>query len=419
MTDLLTTETTSVIRAQTMPTFYPSTRQRTLAAKHLTGQDDEADSIYKDAFIIQVFQHWRIKTLEHQQMERNHATNNQFSQAMSHSATPVPAVDLTATKTDQSIVVKEEALIAPPKPIFTLEKRVTSPPASYTRRKQNLTRQTSATSEPVNPNLLAPHAKAKSTTGSISSNKKSTKPIQVFIEPKKTHPAPIPRPIALPSFEESLINKATINAIQPGHSDDDEISDHESRQESLYIRQRNLRKPISKRPESVPYVFPEHVHVPTAVFVIDPQGHCRNFDLQSESLQESSVIPHAVTAPSILDQCALHSIGEEEEDNDRAHDSDDETPIPLGRRWSDGAMSEDEGQARTTDQPGPLQKMASAASVMKSETPSKTHVKLSRTKYLLMKLHLTPSVNKTEETTNNTRRRTVRRSSDKKRYQTR
>ena len=419
MNDLCTSETPSTL-TNTMPTLYStSTRQRTLAAKHLSGHDDDPESIYKDALIIQIFQHWRIKTLEHQHNEKNNA---HFSQAL---------------QGEESSAVKDESAIAQPPPTSTLQKRVTPPPASYTRRKENLRRQHLPNNEPFDPKFLTPSAsKAKSATGSINSTKKAPKSTPVFIEPKKTHPHPLPRPFALPSFDESLAvkPKSPGNPIVFAHGhDDDETSDQESREESLYIR----RKAARQRPTVTHYVPPEHVHIPTAVFVTNPQGRCQSFDFESESLKEASTLPHSVTLPSFLDQYStLQSIGEEVEeeeetnddddadhhreiDPDRLNGSDEERRIPLGRRWSDGVVSDEEQQTRTPSEPRALMKMASSvSSVSKPESPSKNPVKISKTKYLLMKLHLTPAVNKAEEPTNRAPRRTVRRSSDKKRYQT-
>lgn len=429
MNDFYTSETPTN-QTNKMPTHYSATRQRTLAAKHLSGHDDDPDSIYKDALIIQIFQHWRIKTLEHQHNEKNHLNNAHFSQALQGETS--------------SSIVKDESTGVQLKPPLTLQKRVTPPPTSYLRRKENLKRHNSAPTDHFDPKYLAPNVtKAKSTTGSISSTKKTTKSNQVFIEPKKTQQSPLPRPFALPSFDESLAikpkffaEKSTNNSIPFAHSDDDETSDQEIRQESLYIRRKVA---VPKRPRTTNFVSHEHLHIPAAIFVTNPQGHCQTFDLESESLKETTNLQHSVTIPSLLDKYStLQSIGEETEENDdddehddddvdhhkktdpnRLSGSDEDRPIPLGRRWSDGVVSDDDGQSRTSSQPRPLTKMSSVTSIMKTEPTIKTPVKISKTKYLLMKLHLTPSTNKSEETARKAERRTVRRSSDKKRYQTR
>lgn len=409
-----------------MPTLYPSTRQRTLAAKHLSGHDDESDSIYKDALIIQIFQHWRIKTLEHQHNEKNPLHNAHFSQA------------LQGETSSSSSIVKDESTGGQLKPTLTLQKRVTPPPMSILRRKENVRRYHSAPMDNFDPKFLAPNVtKAKSTISSISSTKKTTKSNPVFIEPKKTQQSPLPRPFALPSFDESLAikpkafaEKLTNNAIPLAHSDDDETSDHEIRQESLYIRR---KAPVPKRCRVTNSVSHDHLSIPAAVFITNPQGHCQTFDLESETLKETTNLSHSVTVPSLLDKYStLQSIGEETEENDddvdhphqktdpnRLSESDEERRIPLGRRWSDGVVSDEDEQSRTSSQPRPLTKMSSVTTIMKPEATIKTPVKISKTKYLLMKLHLKPSVNKNEETTKKPEPRTVRRSTDKKRYQTR
>ena len=75
------TQSSSLFMQTAMPSFYPSTRHRTLITTNLTERDDDdPDSIYKEAFITQIFQHWKIKALEHQQA-LNNSTNNQITKS--------------------------------------------------------------------------------------------------------------------------------------------------------------------------------------------------------------------------------------------------------------------------------------------------------------------------------------------------
>lgn len=469
-TDLSRSSSQSTERA--MPNFHPSTRQRTLISKHLTDQDDdESDSVYKEAFIIQVFQHWKIKTLEHQQTlnnrEKNPGTDN-FTYA--HAQSP-PSVSIET--------VQDESLSA------GLPKRVTPVPASYVRRKENLRKNLSHSSEVLNPNLLIPHAKAKSSTGSVGSTKKSHKPAPIFIAPKKTQPFLPPRSFSLPSVDEAVQSKRKVPlekqlsagdesstssvaswaptrfaaqsaATSLTDDDDDGTSSDDSRNESLLIRNKKLHKPTTTTRTQVFPSSPVQLNVPTAVLITDPHGNSRILDFQSSSWYETLDDESSTLTPSEI--YTLHSIGEEEEGQEELNKKVDglilskeldriqaftrsrqpqvdspmknlepeSSKVPLGRRWSDGVVSDDDEKMNSSaPAPSLMVKMASTTSVSKQTSASP--VKLSKTKYLLMKLHLTSAPIKTEgadlppagaASSSSSRKRTVRRSTDKKRYQT-
>jgi hypothetical protein len=515
---------TAVLPTQTtMPSFHPSTRQRTLIRRHLTDHDEnddhDANSIYKEALIIQTFQHWKIKTLEHQQATLNNSQKtsktNYFTRALSEN---VPPSDISCSQsvsnestTDKSVVSEGSMVSQSRTPIDGIQKRVTPAPASYIRRKQNLRTTFSTVNDPLNTNLLTPHSKAKSTTGSTISTKKATKSPVIFIEPKKTQPPP--RPFALPSFDESMQTKRKVNidksmsigdeplttpattttttattttattsaaiwAPAPptactrfnlsssGNALTDDDDDETSMHESLFIRNKKHSKTSwTTAREHVHQLIPAHANIPTAIFVTDPHGHLLAVNLKNDSLDElvhvhadsmsshvnacSSTIGSSSTS-AILDKHPLHSIGEEEEEGrfdtvnidgiifskeldrieafNRSRQTnvdvqptdvhEDNNRIPLGRRWSDGAVSEDDQKIRLpTFSSTQLEKIACGTSSIKPQ-PVRAPVKISKTKYLLMKLHLTPSTSKDAENNSSSRKRTVRRSSDKKRYQT-
>jgi len=194
------TDPSSVLSRSIMPSFHPSTRHRTLITKHLTEQDEEDDpnSIYKDAFIIQIFQHWKVKTLEHHQV-LNNATNlsttNHFSQALAIKSPPVVTTNTETKPPETSSDINE-----PEKPLPTVQKRVKPVPASYLRRKEALKISSSLLTESANPNLLAPCASIKSRAIPTAA-RKVHKPPPIFIAPKKTLPSPVPRSYAQLSFE--------------------------------------------------------------------------------------------------------------------------------------------------------------------------------------------------------------------------
>lgn len=493
-----------------MPSFYPSTRSRTLIAKHLAehhdDDDDAPNSIYKDALIIQIFQHWKIKTLEHQQAinnGKNLAMTHHFSQALpapkSIPSTQPANVERNPPETP-SVKVKDDVFVdmEPEESIPNARKRVMSVAVSHLRQKENWKRRSSSPNECVNPHLLAPGARHRSRTAAPST-KQSNKPPPIFIAPKKTQPSAPPRLSTLSSDESiqtkrkfstdkinTLSDDQTVPTIfstwapapptisprfyvqSPRHSldDDDETSSDDGSRESLLIRNKNpIKSPIRTREK---YQLAPNIIIPTAVIIIDPNGRPYLYDLDSQSLQQL-VDPSPMTDENLSstdtayesgssitsdNNHALHSIGEEEEDIlernsrngiilskelhrieaftrsrqtksnvktiDHTPASDTFDPTRLGRRWSDGIVSDDDQNSQV-----PLVKGTSTISVMKAS--SNHPPKISKTKYFLMKLHLTSS-SKEEESNGSTanlppapppRKRTVRRSSDKTRYQTR
>jgi hypothetical protein len=509
------TEHSTLINRSKMPSFYPPSRHRTLITSHFSDHDDDDDhshSIYKEEFILQIFQHWKIKTLEHQQALNNSGTNtrpNHFSQALVNTASPKETSSIETIPNETSLTNNKDEIsntIEPEKPITTMQKRVTPIPQSYARRKAALKKSISAPTEFLNPNLLLPHAKNKlASTLSTTAGKKSPKPGPIFIAPKKTQPSIRPRSCSLLSSDESIQSKRKSSSekqnspgdeqsvsptwapprfsIQsPGSSiDDNEDSSDESDYESLLIRNKKSLKKTSKTKAIFFFPIPPNVIIPTAVLLTDPNGNSHTLDLNDDAFEDSvnsrriieNIYPNNLpdhslsssssiettpsTSPVDHDKYALHSIGEEEEyvieknnndgvilskelnridaisrsrqinsnvqKKDTNRNQDENSNTPLGRRWSDSVVSDDEDHIEPVK--SPLVKTTSTTSVTKQSV--NPPVKLSRTKYLLMKLHLTSSPNKDDvsntsssATTNPppSRKRTVRRSSDKKRYQT-
>ena len=502
----------------TMPSFYPSTRQRTLISKHLTDHDDTPDSIYKEAFIIQIFQHWKIKTLEHQHAAPSPSditTSLHFSQAYAKQSPSSGTTTTSNLPCDTSVNTSEgkrpprdndsHSTDDTPKPVEAIRKRVTPAPASYARRRANLAKSVSSPTEALNPNLLAAPTKPKPPAGSNPVSKKAPKPAPIFIAPKKTQSAPPPRPFAQSLFDESAHARRRIgldkfhvtdddpptpppaltwaptpsstrfatltpsSPIDDDDNDDDETSSDESVHESLRIRNKKNLGHTSRSKRPFHLSAPTNLSIPTTVFVTDPNGQSRVFDLKADSMVDSTVdssnlLDHSFpppvgltpsSSPVMMEKYALHSIGEEEEEGGASKDNtdgiilskeldrieaftrsrqtnvdvqnhddakvdvdhDEEEKIPLSRRWSEG-----EDQLRSPQ--SALTKMASTNAITKQPVAQPT--KISKTKYLLMKLHLASSASKDDDANASTtvshlppRKRTVRRSSDKKRYQTR
>jgi hypothetical protein len=354
-------EPSSLLTQTTMPSFYPSTRHRTLLTSHLSEHDDDDDpnAIYKDTLIIQIFQHWKIKTLEHQQAINNSKNLVDNSKNFSDTIPPV--------KTSNTEIIPPETTsnkIEPEKPVITMQKRVTPLPASYLRRKESLKKSNSSPSDFINPNLLAPCTRTRSrtiATTTSTSPKRSHKQGPIFIAPKKTSPSPLPRSHSLFSFEESIQMKRKEslekqnsifddrNSIpisptwapappttptrfyvqSPGSSldDDDETSsDDGGTHESLLIRNKNyLKKPVKTQQK---YPLPSNIIIPTAFYITDPNGHSHlcdlNSDLPEELINSSRIIDNdniilnsknEPNSSSDSDKYGLHSIGEEEEES--------------------------------------------------------------------------------------------------------
>jgi hypothetical protein len=426
--------------------------------QQLINQNDNEDknNIDTNGFPIQITQHWKPKSLDDQPSLTSNLSNEISS----------CSTDKNSNKNELSTITDESE-----KSIVTMKKREKPVPSSYIRRRPNLKYGSS------NGKLLPPNKLANKT---ITSGKKSMKSTPVFIPPKKISPQP--HSFSSLSFDDSLQMKrkpilerqtaivddhytssmtnwapstspaARFYVQSSGSSFEDNSSD-ESDHESLLIRKKS---PKIKKPRS-------SVQTPVTIFITDPYGHSSTLDPDNDTRDKSDhkenntendsnpndtntlfpdskfdvssppdiiIIPS--TPPLILDKHTLHSIGEEEEDDDNNNnktetnennqlnvkvqneDSNQNDKEPLSRRWSDGITNQTKEQIPSSK--SSLMKMPSAASVIKPiESPP---VKISRTKYLLMKLHLTSS-NKDDESNNSTpKKRTVRRAPDKKRYQT-
>ncbi|CAF1178178.1 unnamed protein product [Rotaria sordida] len=524
-------EHSSLLTESEMPSLYPSSRHRTFISKHLTNRDDDddddddPDSIYKEAFIIEIFQHWKAKALEHQHTMNNSeniTTSNDFTQTLEQKTSSVETSNMETIPNETSSnnnKVELTNINEPSVSTIAMKKRTTPLPISHTRRKESAKKCITTLSESLNPNLLAPHTKNK--YGTTTTTKKSTKPTTIFIEPKKTQPSLSQRPYSVFSFEESAqMNRRTLlekqNGIGDDHSPtsisstwtptsyitstrsylhsqnsshyDDETSSDESTHESLLIRNKKYVKKRTNNQEKYPLSNLSNLIIPTAIYITDPNGNSRTFDLNDDSMEEyfhsgriidrdiistntnvpyfKNMSTHSSSSTGakvssieqiIHDKHALHSIGEEEEEGsidkynydgnilskqldrmeaftqvrktksnvqtiDTNRNQHENNQIPLARRWSDGFVSDDDNEDIPSPQ-RPMTKTPSATSIMKpTVTPP---VKISKTKYLLMKLHLTLSPQKndnsnTSGTTTNLppQKRTVRRSSDKKHSRT-
>jgi hypothetical protein len=511
------TESSSLLTRSEMPSFYSSTRDGTIITKHLTDHhdDDDPDSIDKEAFILQIFQHWKIKTLEHQHainQSKNNTTSNHFSQAFTNT---VSSVNTSNNETISHEISSN--MIEPEKSMTTMRKRVTPLPKLHVRQKDTLKKSITSPTDFSNPNLLAPHTRIRSRTiATATPTKKATKPAPIFIAPKKTQPSPLPRSYSLFSMDESaqikrkpmLDKQNSVNDDQSLTStsptwaptrffaqslssslDDDGTSSDDSCHESLLIRDKKRLKKRTKNTENYPLSIHPNLIIPTAILITDPNGNSRSYDLNNEFFEEFANIERIIDndiIPSImnseisqpassnsLDKYLLHSIGEEDEgsieknnnngiilskelnrieaftrsrqtnltvqnNNSNLNKND---KIQLGRRWSDGVVSDDD-QDIGSPQSAPLVKMASTTSVMKQpiappanltstmsviKQPINPPAKISKTKSFLMKLHLISSSNKDDDSNIPTitptnpppsRKRTVHRSTDKKRYQT-
>lgn len=494
-----------VLARSSMPSFHPPTRHRPFISKHLmtddTEHDGDPDAICKEAFIVQLFQHWKAKTVEHQ-----HALSSQGYATVSVNA----ASSESPTMNEQNAV--SSGSIAP------LQKRATPLVTTQARRNANFKKSLSTPADAFNPNLLAPHANTKGAPAAASTlAKKPTRPGPIFIAPKKSQAPSQPRPYAWPSLDELSQNKRKAISERPsGSSDDasptsispswapapprflfqsstslydDETSGEENDHESLLIRNRRvLQKPRTTN-EKHTLSMPSHLIIPTSISITDPDGHSRVLDSSNDWMDEFAnnerIVENdffAVTpadydhvfgypssasnlnlppSPSSIDGHKLHSIGEEEEEHDwpkhgnrnglilskeldrieafsrsrqsilsvEKKDSEREGSRQrrkvLERRWSDSYLSDDDDDDHHRLKRTALVKMASTTSISKpAVTPP---AKVSKTKYLLIKLHLAPSPTKDDDANVSpttganppARKRTVRRATDKKRYQTR
>ncbi|CAF0930103.1 unnamed protein product [Adineta steineri] len=474
--------------------MYSSTKNHPFISKTSTNNHNDENKNYKDAYTAQVVQQWNSQTSDPPQPSYNHfsspfvdqlssninTTSNLFNENLSNQT------DKNSNKYDLLSNVDQSQ-----KSTMTMKKRDTPLPASYLHQRRNKKIDSS------NSNSFVPHNNTKVGSTAVKKSKKSS---PIFIAPKKTlHQTPshssilpfdelpqikrkntLERRISNPDDQNisPMTNSSGTSPSRPFfhstcNSLDDEASSDESDHESLLIRKKNSDIKDHRR-HSPP---PSWCTVPSAIYITDPYGHSRTFDSDNNDIQEEQnqneqsvdndwntlnlhntidifTSPEVIITPPInLDKHPLHSIGEEEEDEEQTNykntntvprkitrnvpvitvsqadadvkneDNEETYKEPLSRRWSDGQV-EEEQEKNSLQQPA-LTKTISAASIIKQTvTPP---VKISKTKYILMKLHLSSSSKDDESsissttptaTTNPPRTRTVRRSADKKRSTT-
>ncbi|CAF0847318.1 unnamed protein product [Rotaria sp. Silwood1] len=520
----------SLLIKSEMPSFYPPTGHRTFLNKHLANHDDDPDSIYKEAFIIEIFQHWKAKALEHQHTVNNSEnimTSNDCTQTLENKILPVETSNIKTISNETSSNNNKNELSNTNEPQIStigIKKRTTPLTTSNTRRKASEKKCITTSTESSNPNLLAPYTKNKYgiATATTTTTKKPPKSTTIFIEPRKTQPTLPQRPYSFFSFEESVqMKRKTTVEKQNGTDDDqsspsisptwtpasyitstrsyfhsqnnfsydDETSSDESSYESLLIRNRKNVKKTTNIQEKNPLSNLSNLIIPTAIYITDPNGNSRTFDWDDDSLEDyshnrriidkdlistntnisyvnnmpayssSSTLTKVSSTEQINhDKHALHSIGEEEEDaigeynydgsilskeldgmetfthvrktksnvqtNDTNRKQHENDRVLLGRRWSDSFVSDDDEDEHIRSPQRAIVKAPSATSIIKP--PVTPPAKLSKTKYLLMKLHLTSSSPPKNENLNTSvttanlppRKRTVHRSSDKKHSRT-
>lgn len=427
-----------------MPPAYAASKSHpVISQSSLNDHNQRENDSYKEAYVVQVVQQWNS---QNSTTQRAPPPADFASSAVQLAPAQSNAADKTSNK-DEVLSQASES----DKSSMAMKKRVTPLPASSRRRQADMR------ADPSSSSLLAPISRSRLDGAGA---KKSGKTAPVFIAPKKTF-QPLPT-YPLPTLDEwtsgkpkqalerqpppneeqhqqhnllaSAHSAATTSVRFASHSsfpsrDDDEHSSDDSEDESLLIR----RRPGPGMP---------------SILITDPQGLSHTFDFDRDhverlthnepAMEEDSNPPpisptdSTLTSPLVLDKHRLHSIGEEEEDDDdenhtsantrpKAHHRTAAAPQPekepLERRWSDGDVDQDSAPK------SPLTKMSSAASITKPAAHTAT--KLSKTKYILMKLHLTssskddePKAALPEPASVAPKQRTVRRSTDKKRYQT-
>jgi len=335
-----------------------------------------------------------------------------------------------------------------------MKKRVTPVPASYLRRRPNLQSNASDSN-------TSQHVKR---TNSLPTSKKSTIPSPIFIAPKKSSPQPHSfsalacddasyhkrRPVLerqTPVHDD--VNTMAMNNpsrspqpkffIQSSSSEHDENSSDESDHESLLIRKKQTPVTLTQINSN---------HSPLAIFITDPSGNsftydpdhfaqCKNdhneqtVDHDSEHTDTNTLGPNTTinssstsdieiilpASPVKHDKHILHSIGEEEEEYEKNNDEEENNSTtmkknanePLDRRWSDELVKQNQDEGSSLP-----------PSVSLNQIPPTVHTptKLSKTKYILMKLHLTSSSKDDDTNVSPPKKRTVRRAGDKTRYQT-
>ncbi|CAF4686844.1 unnamed protein product [Rotaria socialis] len=319
-------EKLSPLTQSNMPSFYPSTRHRTLITKQLSNHDDDdSDSIYKETFIIEIFQHWKAKALEHQHSidnPENLPAANHFTQALASeiSSTETPTTQLVPCESTSNNNKNEPPNVIQSQTSTVAIKKRTSPlPTSNTRRKIPTEKNIIPCTEVVNPNLLGPSPKNKhgatNATVTAATTKKPLKASTIFIEPKKTQPSLPPRLFSSFPLDESnqTKRKATVEKqhsfddaqifhstsptwtpkshITPTRSYahslyDDETSSDESNHESLLIRnKRYLKRTPSIQEKHTPFDASNLV-IPSAIYIIDPDGNSQPFDLHDDAVEE-------------------------------------------------------------------------------------------------------------------------------------
>ena len=493
--------------------YYPARPGSTHIARDLPTDDD--DDAHKRALLINVIEHWKWITSEHQHRGNEHSSDTftyqpslPATQSSNNEGTYEPSNERQANTTDKShrrngFSNKDDDN---EKSIMSMKKRDRPLPTSAMRRREML-KSPSALSESSDTKLLTPHQRNRVNLGTGRS-KKSHKAGPIFIAPKKASSPSYPssvhhfddclqtgqKPIlkrhgsfnsvdntAPPSSSSSRFPVTSIPASQRSSSDDD--SDDENDHRSLLIRDKRIRKaPSIGKSDSQP-----HPSLPSTILITDPSGLSHVFDPDFDAWETNDVTPipaegaHSLdtntlgpnsifnyesalpdmiiippTPPVIRDKHKLHSIGEELEDEEEEeaeekpkgshdtlfsreldrvetkprprqatlnvqppvqnHNSTENNQESLPRRWSD-TTSDQEPAVNSPSPSKPLKKSLTAPVVLKPSAPST--VKVSLGKFLLMKLHLSkddltdPSLSPELP-----RKRTVRRSPNKKRYQT-
>jgi hypothetical protein len=416
-------------------------------------------------FVAQVTQDWKSKRLDDQSSSTSNLSNGIKSNS----------TDENSNKNELPPNSDE-----PEKSMETMKKRAKPIPLSYQRRRPDVKYDSSnpkllLPNKPTSTITTSGKKTTKSTPIFIPPKKTSPQPHafsslsfdeSLLIKPKPSlerqnalnddpHTSPMTAWTPSPS-------SAARFYVQSSGSSFDENSSDESDDESLLIRNKHRKTP--KLESSI------RGQNPVTIFLTDPYGCSSTLDpdnfirnetnqnesngkIDSDPANTNTLFPNSTfdtispidiviipsTPPIIHDKHTLDSIGEEEEEDDNNNNNENDTNYnnkternekktvnvrnegsnqldkePLSRRWSDN--STDREKEKTPSLQSSLMKMASAASVMKqTENPP---AKVSKTKYLLMKLHLTSSNKDDESNIPTPKKRIVRRAADKKRYQT-
>ncbi|UJR25688.1 hypothetical protein I4U23_007039 [Adineta vaga] len=463
-----------------MSALNPSSRNPLFINQSLNNHNEHDNEICKNTRITQVAQQGHLQT-------SNTYVASIFDDQTSSNNNTTCHVSNSTDKPSNKDELQQSSYNESDKSSIAMKKRTTPIPASYSRRRANIKTDSSKV------NLLTPNNKNRLGGTTI---KKPVKSAPIFIAPKKMshhqqhtystlpfdelhHPKrkyTLERQTATSDDHPNFSSMAHSYSHSSASSLDDEQFSDESDHESLLIRKKMSHIKDHQLNKSAPSCFN---FLPT-IFITDPHGYSHTFDvdhdlserhdshdqtidtdfnsaISNNSMDLSSLSDILISPSSILEKHRLHSIGEEEEDEDnhvnvnilskelerieaskRSHqlnsdvqnkdreETDDKEP--LGRRWSDGIVDQDKQQASLSKTS--LMKMPSAASITTKHTDTPP-VKLSKTKYILMKLRLTSSSKDDESdmspisttittiVTNPPKKRTVHRSSDKKRYQTR